>query len=92
MTAEGRRYIEEVVIKSRNQTRRFYGVSACWWTSLCMTVEEASKGDELIQSDGVMIAIAPQQVRPLQEGVSLHGKEHYGELSLVLEGYTPASI
>lgn len=91
MTAEGRRYIEEVVAKSRHKTLRFYGVSACCGTSLGVGLQEVHEGDELFESDGITIAI-DLQVKPLLEGVSIHAKEQYGELSLVLEGYRSASI
>jgi iron-sulfur cluster assembly protein len=91
MTAEGRRYIEEVVAASKHRTLRFYGVSACCGTSLGVALEEAQEGDEVNEVGGIMLAIDPI-VKPLLEGVSLHAKEQYGELSLVLEGYTPASI
>lgn len=91
MTPEGRRYIEEVVAKSRYRTLRFYGVSACCGTSLGVGLQEAQEGDERIPLDGITIAVDPQ-VKPLLEGVSIHAKEQYGELSLALEGYRPASI
>ena len=39
MTAEGRRYIEEVIAKSRHRTLRFYSVSTCLGTSLGVALE-----------------------------------------------------
>ena len=91
ITVEGKRYIEQIVANSKYKTLRFYGVSACCGTSLGVGLFAAQEGDEQFDIEGITIAIEPQ-VKPLLEGVSIHSKEQYGELSLVLEGYTPASI
>lgn len=88
ISPDGKKYLSQVLEKSKVKTLRFYGIQGCCSINLGIVLEDAHPTDEVLTIDGIPLAIDPLVKNELEK-VTIHAEEENGEIGLLLIGYVP---
>lgn len=88
ISEQAKNYIEKAMADNNVNTLRFFGVAGCCGVNLGLALQEAEEHDEVVQINGLNVAIHPD-VKDQLHGVTLNVEGKDGDVGLVLDGYNP---
>lgn len=86
ISAEGKKYLDQVLAESEVKTIRFFGVQGCCGMNLSVALDPEQENDTIQTIEGIKVAIEPSITSQLTD-VTIHAEEEHGEIGLVLLGH-----